>query len=185
MTYFFSNNTFLFLILAIILLVSAAYNIYLYYRMRREREELSTVDDLKLTEKSLREMVEERTEEINKINIMLMDRAIELGSINQISEKVNSSLDMEEVIESACKELVKIFPLESAGIAMLSRDNERLVTVGFHSVSSVSKNNMLNEIILRNNKAFAGVVEFGREAVIEKVSRVLMLWHPKAERLMK
>ncbi len=170
MTYFFSNNTVLFLILAIILLVSAAYNIYLYYRMRRERKERSSVDDLKLSEKSLRDMVEERTEEINKINIMLMDRAIELGSINQISEKVNSSLDMEEVIESACKELVKIFPLESAGIAMLSRDNERLVIVGFHSVSPVSKNNMLNEIILSDNKSFAGVVESGRETVIEKIS---------------
>ena len=163
-----SNTPVLFLIFAVILLVSAVFNIYLYNRMKRNRKEGPTIDDLKLSERSLREMVDERTEEINKINIMLMDRAIELGSINQISDKVNSSLDLDEVITGACEELVKIFPLESAGIAMLSRDGGKLVTVGFHSVSPAAEANPLNEIILADNRSFAGVVESGRETVIER-----------------
>ena len=160
----------LFLIPAAFLLISAAFNIYLFLRLKSERKNGSSIDHLKNSEKALREMVEERTEEINKINIMLMDRAIELGSINQISEKVNSSLNIDEVIDSACKELIKIFPLESAGIAMLSRDNKKLVTVGFHSTSTVNKKNTLSEISLVDNKTFSGVVETGKEAIIEGTS---------------
>ncbi len=157
-------------ILAVLLLVSAAYNVYLYFQLKKESGKESSVEDLKNSERSLRELVEERTEEINKINIMLMDRAIELGSINQISEKVNSSLNMDEVINSACGELTRIFPLQSAGIAMLSRDNKKLVTVGYHSVLPDGHNNLLNEVSLVSNGAFAAVVESGREAVIEKIS---------------
>ncbi len=165
-----SNNPVLLAIIIVIILISAAYNFYLYFRLKKESKEKPAIEDLKHSEKSLREMVYERTEEINKINIMLMDRAIELGSINQISEKVNSSLNMDEVIAGACEELVKIFPLESAGIAMLSSDNEKLISVGFFSVSTGGKNSPLNEIVLGDNKPFKEVVESGKEIAIDKFS---------------
>ena len=102
--------------------------------------ELKLNETLEQSDKVLRENVEERTQEINKINIMLMDRAIELGSINQITEKVNSSLDLNDVLQSACRELIKIFPIKNASIALLNDDRENLIIVAFYSNDKIENN---------------------------------------------
>ncbi len=128
-------------------------------------------ETLKQSDKNLRANVEERTEEINKINIMLMDRAIELGSINQITEKVNSSLNLDDVIKSACKELVKIFPVKNASIALLNDDKEKLIIVAFHSSDPEEKDAVGTEIILNENDYFKKAIESKKPLLLENLDK--------------
>lgn len=144
------------------------------YRINEERNEnysvqANLIEALKQSEKALREDVEEQTREINKINVMLMDRAIELGSINQLSEKINSSLDINEVLRSACIELVKIFPVQGAGIALLNESEENLITKSYYS--AIQGNSNLKTIIsLDGNTPFLDVIESKKPVMIEKLS---------------
>ena len=114
---------------------------------------------LKLSDKVLREKVEEQTQEINKINMMLMDRSIELGSINQITDKVNSSLNLNDIIKNACKELVMIFPAKNASINLLDDNKEKLITIAFYSSDRTEKDIGGSEISLKDNNEFKKVIE--------------------------
>src|SRR5690606_38901566 len=72
-------------------------------RVEREKIEKHKVQEkliktLKQSERDLEQKAEERTDEINRINILLMDRAIELASINHLTEKVNSSLNLSDIL---------------------------------------------------------------------------------------
>ena len=116
-------------------------------------------ESLENSDKYLNEKVEERTQEINKINIMLMDRAIELGSINQITEKVNSSLDLNDIFNRACTELIKIFPVENTSIALFNDDKKKLSIVAFRA-NNKSENNLTGfEINLNENILFKEAIE--------------------------
>ncbi len=158
---------FIFIIMIVIVLVSALYNIYLLGKLKSGKKDRSSVEDVKHSDNSIMENVEEPAEDINKINSILMERAIELGSINQLSEKINSTLDPDEVIQSACDELVKIFPVESAGIALLDRDKKKLITKVFKTGAAGRTDDIEAELDLANNKLFSDVIKSRRPAVIE------------------
>ncbi len=144
-------------------------------RIKHEKKEKYSaqeklVEALKQSEKVLRESVQEQTEEINKINIMLMDRAIELGSINQLSEKVYSSLNLNEVMQSACEELIKIFPVESASIALFNDDRTKLTIAAIHSGTADKEVSIGTEIDLKNNESLLSVIESRKPVVVENIS---------------
>jgi serine phosphatase RsbU (regulator of sigma subunit)/anti-sigma regulatory factor (Ser/Thr protein kinase) len=107
-------------------------------RIEREKKEKhkaqeDLIEALKVSEKMLEQKAEERTQEINRINIMLMDRAIELSSINQLTDKVNSSLNLSDVLNFACEELVKIFSVSYASVSLLDADGSKLKLAALHS----------------------------------------------------
>lgn len=144
------------------------------YRINEERNENyvsqeNLVEALKQSEKVLREEVEEQTSEINKINLMLMDRAIELGSINQLSDKINSSLNIDEVLRSACVELVKIFPVQGAGIALLNQNERNLITKSYYA-GIPGKDNMKTKISLDGNIPFLDMIKSKKPVMIENLS---------------
>jgi sigma-B regulation protein RsbU (phosphoserine phosphatase) len=144
------------------------------YRISEERNEnyslqADLIENMKQSEKALREDVEEQTKEINEINMMLMDRAIELGSINQLSDKINASLNIDEVLHNACAELAKIFPVRSAGIAMLSQNRESLITRSDYS-DTTDDISLRTEISLNGNTPFLDVIESHKPVMIEHMS---------------
>ncbi|MFO7524971.1 MAG: 7TM diverse intracellular signaling domain-containing protein [Ignavibacteriaceae bacterium] len=107
-------------------------------RIEREKKEKHKVQEdlieaLKVSETMLEQKAEERTQEINRINIMLMDRAIELSSINQLTDKVNSSLNLSEILNFACEELVKIFSVSYASVALLDAEGTKLKLAALYS----------------------------------------------------
>lgn len=146
----------------------------IHFRIAEERNENSAVqanlvESLKNSEQKLREDVQEQTEEINKINVMLMDRAIELGSINQLSEKINSSLNMDEILQSACVELVKIFPVQSAGIVLLNQNEEKFITKAYYKIDQAASNLKI-EISLEGNTPFLDLIESKKPVILENIS---------------
>ena len=120
----------------------------------------------KITEGNIKE-----EDEINKINLMLVDRAIELGSINKFNEKINSSLRFDEVIQGACKELLKLFPIDFASIGVLSDKKDKLTVVAYQPLRSNGQNAMGTEINLASNDSFLNKLKTGKPFIIEKVSK--------------
>lgn len=128
-------------------------------KKEKQKAQDDRIEALKLSERILEQKAEERTQEINRINIMLMDRAIELSSVNQISEKVNSSLNLSEVLQFACEELVKIFSVQRATIFLLNTDSTKLQVAAQFDQSESENNFKEYDITLSDNNAFKLVVE--------------------------
>jgi sigma-B regulation protein RsbU (phosphoserine phosphatase) len=61
-------------------------------------------------------------------------RAGELASINRVAEKVSSSLNLQDILLTACQELSLIFPIHKAGIALLNKQDSQLKVMAFHSI---------------------------------------------------
>lgn len=66
-------------------------------------------------------------------------RAGELSAINRVAEKVGQSLDLKEILQSVCRELVAIFEIRNAGIGLLSADKKQLEIVAFHAADPNEK----------------------------------------------
>jgi len=76
-----------------------------------------------------------KAEEILKIAKEAAElRASELASINRVAEKVSYSLDLQDILNTACQELTKIFSIRMAGIALISEKQSRLEVLAFHSI---------------------------------------------------
>ena len=60
-------------------------------------------------------------------------RAGELDAINRVAEKVGQSLDLKEILQAVCRELVTIFDVRNAGIGLLSADKKQLEIVAFQA----------------------------------------------------
>lgn len=61
-------------------------------------------------------------------------RAGELAAINRVAEKVSSSLNLQDILLTVCKELTYIFPIHKAGIALLNKQDSQLEVLAFHTL---------------------------------------------------
>ncbi len=60
-------------------------------------------------------------------------RARDLAALNHVAETVNQSLDLKDILQSVCRELVSIFEIRNAGIGLLTPDGKSLEIVAFHA----------------------------------------------------
>ena len=60
-------------------------------------------------------------------------RAGELSAINRVAVKVGQSLDLEDILQSVCRELTSIFEIRNAGIGLLTPDKKNLEIIAFHA----------------------------------------------------
>jgi PAS domain S-box-containing protein len=75
-----------------------------------------------------------KAEEILKAaKVAAETRAGELAGINRLAEKLNKSLNLQEILHMACKELTRILPLQSAGIALYDDDHTVLEVRSYYS----------------------------------------------------
>lgn len=102
-------------------------------KKQKEKAREQLIDALKESEKVLETRVDERTQEINRINILLMDRAIELAGINRLTEKVNSTLRLSDVLQFTCEELNNIFNIRYSAIYLLDEGAGKFVLAAFYS----------------------------------------------------
>jgi PAS domain S-box-containing protein len=61
-------------------------------------------------------------------------RAGELASINRLAVKLNYSLDLKDILDTSCKELTRILPLQCAGIALFDDTRATIKVQAFYSV---------------------------------------------------
>lgn len=60
-------------------------------------------------------------------------RAGELSAINRVAEKVGQSLDLKEILQAVCRELITIFEIRNAGIGLLTPDKKELEIIAFQA----------------------------------------------------
>jgi sigma-B regulation protein RsbU (phosphoserine phosphatase) len=94
-------------------------------------------------------------------------RAGELALINRIAETVSHSLDLEDILQSVCIELTKIFPIRNAGIGLLGVDKESLEIVAFHAIDPQEKSALGMTLPFAGNLSSQEVIEQKRTVVIQ------------------
>jgi len=105
--------------------------------------------------------------ELYQKNQMVNDRANELASLNRLAEKVNSSLNMHDILQAACDELVKIFDIRNAGIGLFDETREKIKVVAFRSVDPTEKDATGMEMPLKEYEATRIVIETKQPIVIK------------------
>jgi len=125
------------------------------------------VKTLQESERILEENVKERTGELSQKNKLLNDKANELASINRLAEKVSSSLNLHEVLQAVCDELVKIFNVRNAGIGLLDKEKAKLKIVAFRSSDPDEKDATGMELPLPGYEASRIVIETKQPIAIE------------------
>jgi len=61
-------------------------------------------------------------------------RAGELATINRVATKVSHSLDLQDILDSVCRELTSIFPVRNTGISLISADKTKLEVIAYYSI---------------------------------------------------
>ncbi len=100
-------------------------------------------------------------------------RAGELTSINHFAERVSYSLNLQDTLETVCKELTKIFPIQSAGIALLGGIKPRLEVMAFHAIRHAEGKQQGKILELEGNAEVQHVIDAKRIVVIRDVQRDL------------
>ncbi|MDX1702244.1 MAG: SpoIIE family protein phosphatase, partial [Melioribacteraceae bacterium] len=85
-------------------------------------------------------------------------RVNELSSINYVAEKVSHSLNLQDILNSACEELTKVFPVRSAGISMLDEEKKNLEIMAFHSINESDKNIKDNILKIDDNEDLSNML---------------------------
>ena len=94
-------------------------------------------------------------------------RAKELAAINRVSTTVSRSLDMQEVLQSVCRELTSIFKIRNAGIGLLTPDKKSIEIVAFHTVLPTEKSVLGMVLPLEGNAASREAMEMKKTIVIQ------------------
>jgi len=82
-----------------------------------------------------------------------------LNSINQIATLVNRSLNLEDILQSVCEELTKIFPLQNAWIGLIDPTNKIIKVAAFHSRKNTKTKFKNIRIPIMKNPAFLKILE--------------------------
>lgn len=92
-------------------------------------------------------------------------RVQELASINRVAEKVSYSLDLQDILNSVCKELTNIFPVRHAGISLLNQDKTTLEILAFYTTDE-SEPSAIGKVLPLEVNSEAQNVIMAKEAVV-------------------
>jgi serine phosphatase RsbU (regulator of sigma subunit)/anti-sigma regulatory factor (Ser/Thr protein kinase) len=98
-------------------------------------------------------------------------RAGELSAINRVAEKVGQSLDLKEILQSVCRELVSIFEIRNAGIGLLTADKKQLEIIAFHAADLNEKSVMGLLLPVEGNTSSMEVIKNKKTIVIQDAQR--------------
>ena len=101
----------------------------------------------------------------------LKKQAKELAILNRLSEGISSSLDLDEVLQSICKEMVNVFDARNTGIALLNVSQTTLQVVAFHTEHPDESDVTGLEIPIEGNDASLFVIKTGEPIVVPDAQR--------------
>ena len=94
-------------------------------------------------------------------------RAGELSAINRVAVTVSQSLDLEDILQSVCRELTSIFPIRNAGIGLLTPDKKSLKIIAFHSAEPQEKSALGMVLPVEGNTSSMEVMEKKKTVFIQ------------------
>jgi sigma-B regulation protein RsbU (phosphoserine phosphatase) len=93
-------------------------------------------------------------------------RAEELSILNHLAEAISSSLDLDDILHSICREMVKVFNARNVGIALLDEKKDSLRVVAFHTEQEGETDVTGLEFSLEGNDASLFVMKTGEPIVV-------------------
>lgn len=93
-------------------------------------------------------------------------RVKELSTINRFAMAIGSTLDLQEILQTICKEMVGIFKARNTGIGLLNPERTLIELVAFHTTSKAEQNSIGLQIPLADNASTHYVLETGRPIVV-------------------
>ena len=93
-------------------------------------------------------------------------RAEELSILNHLAEAISSSLELDDILHSICREMVRVFAARNVGIALLNDTRDRLKVVAFHTEQPDESDVTGLEIDLEGNDASLFVIQTGEPIVV-------------------
>ncbi|MBI3157989.1 MAG: SpoIIE family protein phosphatase [Chloroflexi bacterium] len=93
-------------------------------------------------------------------------RASELSAINRVADAVASTLDLENMLQTVCKEMASIFDVRNAGIGLLDNDRKALRIVAFTSNQEGEADATGLELPLEGNASTEQVIRTRRPVIV-------------------
>ncbi|MBW1842222.1 MAG: SpoIIE family protein phosphatase, partial [Deltaproteobacteria bacterium] len=93
-------------------------------------------------------------------------RARELQILHRFALAIGSTLDLQEILQIVCKEMVHIFGARNTGIGLLNREKTRLKLVAFYSENKDETDAAGLELPLEGNASTVYVVNTGQPIVV-------------------
>ncbi|HUF39189.1 MAG TPA: SpoIIE family protein phosphatase [Anaerolineales bacterium] len=93
--------------------------------------------------------------------------AVELAAINRVAATVSRSLNLDEVLQSVCVELTRVFPIRNAGIGLLNAARTGLQVVAFHSADPGETSALGMTLPLEGSAASQEVLAEKRTVVVQ------------------
>lgn len=96
-------------------------------------------------------------------------RADELSAINRVAVTVGQSLNLEDILQSVCVELTRIFEIRNAGIGILTADKNGLEIVAFHAINPEESDIVGMILPFESNQSSRDVIEKRKTIVLQDV----------------
>lgn len=93
-------------------------------------------------------------------------RAEELSILNHLAEAISSSLDLDDILHSICREMVMVLNARNVGIALLNEKKDSLKVVAFHTEQPDETDVTGLEFSLEGNDASLFVIKTGEPIVV-------------------
>ncbi|MEW6671782.1 MAG: SpoIIE family protein phosphatase, partial [Thermodesulfobacteriota bacterium] len=93
-------------------------------------------------------------------------RVKELSTINRFAMAIGSTLDLAEILQTICREMVGIFKARNTGIGLLNPERTLIELVAFHTTSRTERDSIGLRIPLADNASTHYVLETGRPIVV-------------------
>ena len=93
-------------------------------------------------------------------------RAEELTILNHLAEAISSSLELDDILHSICREMVRVLNARNVGIALLNEKKDSLKVVAFHTEQEGETDVTGLEFSLEGNDASLFVIKTGEPIVV-------------------
>jgi len=103
-----------------------------------------------------------------------LSRANDLATLNRFALAVSSTLDLQDILQAICKEMVERFNARNTGIGLLDADRSKITLVAFYPASPEEKDATGLEIPLGGNASTHFVIETGQTIVVPDVQNNLI-----------
>lgn len=93
-------------------------------------------------------------------------QAEELTILNHFSDAISSSLELEDILNTICREMVRAFDARNVGIGLLNDEETKLKIVAFHTEQPQESDATGLELDLEGNDASIFVIKTGEPIVV-------------------
>jgi len=112
------------------------------------------------------EILAKEKDDLLDIRKTLERRAEELTILNHLAEAISSSLELDDILHSICREMLMVLNARNVGIALLNEKKDSLKVVAFHTEQPGETDVTGLEFSLEGNDASLFVIKTGEPIVV-------------------